>query len=222
MSKAKVGKRSQIAKTAVIGMRTLRRGHGGPVAIGEGATVLPGAIVYENVRIGRDAIIAHYAIIREETVIGDRFRLWNHSVVDYGCRIGDDVKVHCRVYLAQGTVVEDGVFIGPGTVTANDPHPGSPHGGSCLRGPVIRQGANLGAGVTVLPGVTIGARALVGAGSVVTRDVPEDAVVVGNPARPIKTIQDIQCATPGLGAPYPSRSTRRVSPVRAYPQKAAR
>lgn len=222
LGKVKLGPGAEIAPSATVGMPTLREGRGGPVTIGRRATLLPGAIVYENVRIGDEPIIAHYAIIREETVIGDRFRMWNHAVVDYGCRIGHDVKLHSGVYLAQGTVLEDGAFMGPGSMTTNDRHPGSPHGKACLLAPVIRRGAQIGAHATILPGLTVGPRAVVGAGSVVTRDVPAEAVVAGNPARVLKTIQDMTCpSSRTLGHPYAAASSRprRGRRVRASLQR---
>lgn len=209
LGKVRLGAGGEIAPSATIGMPTLREGCGGPVIIGRRARLLPGAIVYENVRIGEEPIIAHYAVIREETVIGDRFRMWVHAVIDYGCQIGHDVKLHCGVYLAQGTVLEDEVFMGPGSVTTNDRHPGSSHGKACFQGPVIRRGAQIGARAVILPGITVGVRALVGAGSVVTKDVPPEAVVVGNPARVIKMIQDIPCPSSRvLGHPYAAASLR--------------
>ncbi|MBI2580196.1 N-acetyltransferase [Candidatus Woesearchaeota archaeon] len=115
--------------------------------------------------------------------------------MDYGCRIGNNVKVHCNCYIAQGTVIEDGVFIGPGTVTTNDKYPGSrlskPEEAQ-KDGPRIKTRAQIGANVTILPGVTIGERALVGSGSVVTKDIPKETVAIGNPARPVCSIYDLK------------------------------
>jgi acetyltransferase-like isoleucine patch superfamily enzyme len=99
--------------------------------------------------------------------------------VDYGCEIGSDVRIHTGCYLAQGTRVEAGAFLAPGVVTTNDRYPVT----SDFDPPVIRAGARVGANATLLPGVVIGKGALVGAGAVVTRDVPAGATVYGNPAR---------------------------------------
>ena len=133
--------------------------------------------------IGARLETGHNVVIREDNVLGDDVKIWNNTTIDYGCRIGHRVKIHTNCYIAQFTVLEDDVFLAPGVAVANDPHPGCAFSSQCMRGPTVRAGAQIGAGVTLLPFVTIGRRALVGAGSVVTRDVPDEVVVAGNPAR---------------------------------------
>jgi acetyltransferase-like isoleucine patch superfamily enzyme len=103
------------------------------------------------------------------------------------------------VYVSQFTVLEDDVFLAPGVMLANDKHPICT---TCMKGPVIRRGARVGMNSTILPDVVVGEDALVGAGAVVTRDVPARAIVVGNPARIIGTVDNFDC-------PY------RVSPMHA-------
>ncbi len=142
---------------------------------------MTGAILYTHTAIGRRATIGHYAIVREQNQIGDDLKLWSYSVVDYGCRIGHRVKIHHHVYIAQYSRIEDDVFIAPGTRLANDRWPGQ--GSPVLTGPRICEGAQVGINVSINPGVTIGAHALIGAGSVVTKDIPPYAVAYGNPAR---------------------------------------
>lgn len=164
-----------------------RAGKGGEVVIGPGARIRSGSVIYQAVRIGHHFETGHSVIIREENEIGDSVSIWSHSVIDYGCRIGSRVKIHSNTYVAQYTVIEDDVFIAPGTIFANDKYPVSHH----LEGPRVKRGARIGVNVTILPGVTIGEEALVGAGSVVTKDVPDRTVVVGNPARPVATIDEI-------------------------------
>lgn len=185
----------KIGSNAAIGEKSLRRVKDKTAKIGKNAAFLSNSIVYEGVTISDNLIIGHNSIIREENIIGNNFKLWNNSVVDYGCRIGNNVKVHCNCYISQGTVIEDDVFIGPGTVTTNDKYPGSrlsrPEKAQ-KGGPRIKTGAQIGANVTILPGVTIGERALVGSGSVVTKDIPRETVAIGNPARPVCSIYDIK------------------------------
>ncbi len=173
----------KVGENAIIGAKTLRNISVSPARIGEDAVFLSNSIVYDGVKIGRGLIIGHNSVIREENVIGDNFRLWSNSVVDYGCKIGSNVKIHCNCYIAQFTTIEDGVFIAPGAITTNDKYPGSEDAEKRLEGPTIRKGAQVGAGVVILPGVTIGANSIIGAGSVVTKDVPADSVAYGNPAR---------------------------------------
>ncbi len=172
-----------VGEHVIIGAKTLRKIAVASAKIGDNAVFLSNSIVYESVKIGNSLIIGHNSIIREENVIGDSFRLWSNSVVDYGCRIGSNVKIHCNCYIAQFTKIEDGVFIAPGAITTNDKYPGRKGAEKHLKGPVIKMGAQIGAGVVILPGVTIGKRAVIGAGSVVTKDIPADSVAYGNPAR---------------------------------------
>ncbi len=150
-----------------------------PLSLGEGAVVRSGCVLYAGTRIGRGLETGHNVVIREECRLGDRVWIWSNAVIDYGCEIGSDVRIHCGVYLAQGTRVEDGAFFGPGAVTTNDRFPVTHD----FEGPLVRAGARVGAHAVLLPGVVIGKGALVGAGAVVTRDVADGAVVVGNPAR---------------------------------------
>ena len=92
--------------------------------------------------------------------------------MDYGCRVGDRVKIHCNCYIAQYTELDDDVFLAPGVTIANDLYPGDERSAGLMAGPRIGAGAQIGVNVTILPFVRIGAGALIGAGSVVTRDVP--------------------------------------------------
>ena len=174
-----LGPGSRVDAGVQLGYRTSRAIAFTPARIGPRARIRSHAVIYTNVEIGADLETGHHIVIREQTRIGDRLWLWSHATIDYGCRIGDRVRIHNHVYVAQRTVIEDDVFLAPGVMIANDRYPISDR----IEGPTIRQGAVIGVNATILPGVTIGARALIGAGSVVTKDVPDGAVVYGNPAR---------------------------------------
>lgn len=170
--------------------------------LGPGARLRAGTILYAGSRIGARLETGHYVIVREDNDIGDDVKIWNNTTIDYGCRIGNRVKIHCNGYIAQFTVLEDDVFLAPGVSIANDPHPGCDFSKKCMRGPTIQAGAQIGAGVTILPFVTIGRRALVGAGSVVTKDVPAETVVAGNPARVRRSIYELGCPVDLTDHPY--------------------
>lgn len=154
-----------------------------PLRIGTHAKIRSGSVIYSNTTIGNHFETGHNVIIREENHIGHHVSVWNNTTIDYGCRIGNRVKIHCGGYIAQYSVLEDDVFLAPGVIFANDLFPGNRHAARVLQGPIVRKGAQIGVQCTLLPGVEIGKGALIGAGSVVTRDVPAGAVVYGQPAR---------------------------------------
>jgi acetyltransferase-like isoleucine patch superfamily enzyme len=150
----------------------------------------PTAEVSPEARIGPGTRIWHHAQVREGAVIGAECILAKGVYVDRDVRIGDRVKVQNYASLYHGTTVEDGAFIGPYACLTNDRFPRAVTPEGKLKGDAdwevgevrIGQGASVGAGAVVLPGVEVGPWAMVGAGSVVTRSVPAHALVVGNPA----------------------------------------
>lgn len=200
--RARVGPGARIDPGVLVGYRPERPVADLALTIGSGARLRSGTVIYAGSRIGRDFETGHGTVIREENEIGDGVQVWSHATVDYGCRLGNGVRLHAGVYVAQYSVIEDGAFVGPGAVLLNDPHPGCAFSRQCMRGPVVRRGAVIGGGAVVLPMVTVGARALVGAGAVVTRDVPPGAVVRGSPARASGAREALRCWTGHTAFPY--------------------
>lgn len=182
-----LGKDACIDEDVILGYPSGRVKQAGDLILGDFAKIRSGSVIYQGVKIGDHFESGHHVIVREENQIGDSVSIWTSTVIDYGCKIGNRVKVHSNGYIAQFTVLEDDVFIAPGTIFANDKYPVSSH----LEGPYVKRGARIGVNVTILPGVVIGEEALVGAGSVVTKDVPDRAVVVGNPARMMGTVDTL-------------------------------
>lgn len=172
-----------------------RKGIDSTLRIGGNAVVRSGSVIYAGTTIGDHLETGHNVVIREENKIGDHFSIWNNSVIDYGCTIGNNVKIHCNIYIAQFTVLEDDVFLAPGVTIANDIHPGCPDSRACMKGPIIKRGVQIGVNVTILPFITIGERALIGSGAVVTKDVPPETIVFGNPAQVRGSIYDLDCVT---------------------------
>jgi acetyltransferase-like isoleucine patch superfamily enzyme len=172
------------------------------LTIGPHARILSGSVIYEGSTIGAHLTTGHNVVIREENLIGEHFKIWSNSLVDYGCKIGTRVKIHVGCYVAQFTTIEDDVFLAPGVTIANDIHPGCKHALECMRGPIIKRGVQIGVNATLLPFITIGERAVIGSGSVVTRDVPPEVVVAGNPARILRSIHDVTCVTGLMEYPY--------------------
>ena len=196
-----LGRGCLIDDNVILGARPGRPVRAPTVRLGRRSIVRSGSVLYAGSRIGDRFETGHNTVVREDNVIGDDVKIWNNSVVDYGCTIGDRVKIHSNCYVAQFTTIEDDVFLAPGVSLANDPHPGTlTH--LCMRGPRIKAGAQIGMNATILPFVTVGERSLVGAGAVVTRDVPPGMVVVGNPARVLKPVSEISCPLDVVAGDY--------------------
>jgi len=208
--KVTLGEGCQIDEGVVIGYPSDRMIQFERLLIGKNARIRSGSVIYCGSRIGDNLQTGHNVLIREENLIGDNFRIWNNSVVDYACVIGKNVKIHCSVYIAQYTVIEDDVFMAPGVIVANDLHPGCRYSAQCMKGPIIKKGAQIGVNVTLLPFITVGEGSLIGGGSVVTKDVPPRSVVYGNPARVIKNIDDVKCITGLTDKSYGGHSIRNI------------
>src|SRR5208337_1775333 len=164
-----------------------RKGFRG-TTIGKNAIIRSGTIIYCDVCIGDDFQTGHNVMIRESTRIGDRVAIGTATVIEGNTVIGDDVKLQSMVYIPTETSIGNRVFIGPNTVLTNDRYPPRNIGG--LKGPTLMDGAAIGANVTILPGICIGEGALVAAGAVVTRNVPDRMLAIGSPAR-IKDLPSI-------------------------------
>lgn len=141
-------------------------------------------------------------VIRENCVIGNNLKIWSNSVIDYGCVIGDNVKIHYNCYIAQYTTIQDNVFLGPGVVTLNDLHPGCKYSRKCMRGPTIEEKVQVGGNSSILPYVRVGRGALIGAGSVVSKDVPPFSVAYGVPAQVVGSVFNLKCKTDLTDKPY--------------------
>jgi acetyltransferase-like isoleucine patch superfamily enzyme len=163
-------------------------------AIGPNAVIRSHTVIYAGNRIGKNFQTGHGTLIREENTIGDDVSIGSHSVIEHHVVIGDGVRIHSMAFIPEYTVLEPHCWIGPNVVITNAKYPRSPLVKETLKGALVRRGAKIGANCTLLPGVEIGENALVGAGSVVTRDVPPGTVVAGNPAKVIKKISDLPYA----------------------------
>ncbi len=151
----------------------------------------PSALV-ETDEIGTGTRVWAYSHLMQGAVVGQDCNIGEHCFIETGAQVGNRVTIKNGNMLWEGVVIEDGAFIGPNVFFTNDRYPRSPRLEQAARRyrdrnwlvtTVVKQGASLGAGAVIVPGVTIGEYAMVGAGSIVTRDVPPYALVIGNPAR---------------------------------------
>lgn len=206
-----IGEPIEISPYVLIGQPPRRSIANLELVIGAAARLGSGTVIYLGSTIGARLQTGHHVVIREQNVLGDDVSVWSNSVLDYGCHIGSHVKIHTNVYIAQFSTLEDEVFVAPGVTFANDIHPGCPMSVPCMHGPTIKKGAQIGVNVTVLPYVTIGEHALIGAGSVVTHDIPACAVAYGSPARVKGTIDQLTCSKGFLERPYAHLSRQAIA-----------
>lgn len=194
------GSPSQTATTTVIGADAVIRSH---------------SVLYQGVIAGPGFRTGHRVTIREGSRIGDDVQVGTMSDLQGNLEIGNHTRLHSNVFVAQLSVIEDFVWLFPHVVLTNDPHPPSD---TCTRGPQIRRFAAIGAGAMILPGIEIGEHALVGAMSLVTRDVEPETVVVGVPAKATGSVRDVACRHGALEAVYPwPQQFRRGYPEGALP-----
>ncbi|MHA1777608.1 MAG: N-acetyltransferase [Promethearchaeia archaeon] len=155
-----------------------------PTEIGEGSIICSQAVVYAGTKIGKKVFVADGASIRENVVIDDMAIIGRMVTVECNTKIGKRSKIQTAAHITGDCIIGDDVFVGPEVTTMNDLYMGARE--TEMKGPIIEDGALIGGNATLLPGVRIGKNAVVGAGSVVTKDVPANEVWVGNPARKIK------------------------------------
>lgn len=163
--------------------------------IGENTRILTGAIVYNGCDIGKNCLIADYAGIRENCIIGDHTVIGRQVCVEMNTRIGKHVLIETQTHITGNMIIEDYVFIGGNVTTTNDnlmvhPRKFRPKLAAKLKlvGPTIKRGARIASSACILPNVTVGEEAVVGAGAIVTRDVPAYTVVVGVPAKELRKV----------------------------------
>jgi acetyltransferase-like isoleucine patch superfamily enzyme len=167
-------------------VREQHLGAGARTILGRQSVIRAGAIVYAGVQIGERSSVGHQSVVRSHVIVGDDSQLGHTLTIERRSQIGARARCSPGSHITAETVLGDDVFLGAGVRTINDNRLDWQVGGSTapLTAPRFEDGCRVGSGAVILGGIQIGARALVGAGSVVTRDVTPDTVVYGNPARP--------------------------------------
>jgi acetyltransferase-like isoleucine patch superfamily enzyme len=191
-----LGEGVRVLENAVVGKQpslsprsTAKRDPLPPAEIGAGSIVSTGAIVFAGTRVGARVILGDQSCVRERVDIGDDVVLGRGSLVENDVTIGALTKIQADAYITAYSTLEDNVFIAPCVVTTNDDFMGrTERRHQLIKGPTIRRGARVGGGAVLCPGIEVGEEAFVGAGAVVTKDVPARMVVVGSPARVLRAV----------------------------------
>ncbi|NHI94818.1 MAG: N-acetyltransferase [Candidatus Lokiarchaeota archaeon] len=178
----KIGMNSIIGNNVELGIND------NELIIGENSTIRSYSIIYGDVKIGNRFTTGHRIMIREKTTIGESVIIGTNSIIDGNCQIGNNVSIQSGVYVTWGVKVEDNVFMGPFSKTTNDKYPPT-RDKSALIGPVLKKGCSIGSGAIILPGIEIGENTLIGAGSIVTKNIPPNVIAFGNPCKVVKELK---------------------------------
>ena len=187
-----IGKSAQIGDLTVLGKSTSSNKKMnrkpekdlGPLMIAENVIVGCNSVIYRGVKLNPGVFVGDLVSIREKVTIGEDSIIGRNAIVETNTEVGKRVTIQTGCYITADMVIEDEVFIGPCCSSSNDKYMGK--GNFKHQGPIIKKGAKIGNNATLLPAVTIGENAIVGAGSVITKDVPANKTIVGNPGRMIK------------------------------------
>ena len=172
------------------------------LVIGAGSIIRPFTTIYAGSVFGARLQTGQCVSIREDNVYGDDVSIGTVVRMECGNHIGDRVRIHSGTTMEYVTI-EDDVFIGPNTVFAGDPHPmNCPRYSECRGGAIVRRLARIGAMCMIMPGVEIGEDSIVGAASLVVKDVPPGMVVAGHPAKVIKPVSELTCPPGWFERPY--------------------
>jgi acetyltransferase-like isoleucine patch superfamily enzyme len=193
-----LGEGVKVLEGAVVGKQpslsprsTTRREDLPPTQIGDGTIVSTGAIVFAGTRIGARVILGDQSCVRERVEIGDDVVVGRGVLVENDTTIGALTKIQADAYITAYSTLEENVFVAPCVVTTNDNFMGrTERRHELIKGPTIRRGARVGGGAVLCPGIVVGEEAFVGAGAVVTRDVEPRMLVVGNPARVLRSVSE--------------------------------
>lgn len=188
----KLGKNVIIEDFCIVGVPPRGKADGElETVIGDNSVIRSHTVIYAGNIIGNDFQTGNKANIRELNTIGNNVSIGTLSVIEHHVVLEEGVRVHTQVFIPEYSILHKNAWVGPNVVVTNAKYPRSPNVKDELVGAEIFENAKIGANSTLLPGVKIGKDALVGAGSVVTKDVAEAAVVAGNPAKLIKKLNDL-------------------------------
>ena len=193
----KIGANVRIDDGAVIGKQPMRAANSAvtkeqtlePTTIGDNCIVGTNVVIYAGAVIGQKVLIADLSTVRENVSIGDFTIVGRGVAIENFCKVGSYCKLETNVYLTAYSELEDRVFMAPCVATSNDNFVGrTQERFKHFKGITVKRGGRVGLNATILPGKVVGADALVAAGAVLTKDVPDQMIVMGSPAKPLKRV----------------------------------
>ena len=197
-----LGKNVRLGKFVLLGVQPAKSEVLGKLKIGNDSIIRSHTVIYAGNKIGNNFQTGHGVLVRENNKIGDNVSVGTHSIIERDNKIGSGVRIHSNCFIPEFIEIEDHAWLGPNVTVLNVLHPPCPKFQECAIGTVIGRNAKIGGSVTLGPRVKIGKNALIGAGSVVTKDVPDDTVAIGNPAKVHKEIKDLDCVLGYYATPY--------------------
>jgi acetyltransferase-like isoleucine patch superfamily enzyme len=200
-----LGEGVRVLENAVVGKQpslgassTAKREPLPPARIGDGTVISTGAIVFAGSTVGANCIVGDQSCIRERVRMADDCVLGRGSLIENDTTVGTGTRIQAEAYITAYSTLEEDVFIAPCVVTTNDNFMGrTERRRELMKGPTIRRSARVGGGAVICPGVEIGTEAYVGAGAVVTKDVPPRKLVVGSPARVVRDVAEDELRSNG-------------------------
>jgi len=195
-----VGKNATIGEYVLLGVQPRKSTE--ELIVGDNATIRSHTVIYAGNVIGDDFQTGHGALVRENNRIGNNVSVGSHTVIERENVIEDDVRIHTGCFIPEFVIIKKKAWLGPRTTILNVLHPPCPKFEECAKSVIIEENVKIGGNVTILPRVTLGKNSLIGAGSVVTKDIPPNSVAMGNPARVTKNIKDLNCILGYYDTPY--------------------
>jgi len=188
----KIGRNCFIGDYVIIGIPPGNKKNGElQTIIGDNAVIRSHTVIYAGNNIGDRFNTGHHVMIREKNIIGNNVSIGTNSIIEHHINIGNNVRTQANCFIPEYSLLEDDAWLGPNVVITNARYPRSKNVKENLKGAIIKKFAKIGANTTILPSLEIGENSLIGAGSLISKNIPAGVVAYGSPAVVHKKIDDL-------------------------------